>query len=63
MTPTEFEAKIREIYGVNPDDSLNWEYDEESAHIQSDRLMGAVLRDLGYGAGIDILQIVERWYA
>lgn len=37
--------------------------DNEVAHANMDELMCQALRDLGYGAGIDIFDGQDKWYA
>lgn len=37
--------------------------DMEDAHIQADSLMCELLRSLGYGAGVDVFQSADKWYA
>lgn len=56
MTPEEFEKELiilNEIYINSPEDF----------HYRSDELMCNVLRALGYGKGIDIIESRERWYS
>jgi len=56
MTPHEFAvemAKLKLEHGDNP----------EALHGRVDALMEHQLRKLGYGAGIDILDGMELWYA
>lgn len=56
MSPKEFEERMRAI-AEDPD------YDEELGHGAADWLMMEVLRDLGYGAGVDIFESMDVWYA
>jgi hypothetical protein len=37
--------------------------DEEDVHIAMDGIMCNLLRDLGYGEGIDIFDSTPKWYA
>lgn len=54
MTTLEFAQKMREIskYG-----------DIEESHGKADDLMCRLLRELGYGDGIDIFEAMDKWYA
>lgn len=54
MTPEEFKNRMLEI-------SDN--YDEEMAHIYADGLMCDLLRELGYGEGVDVFEDMPKWYA
>lgn len=56
MTPEKFADKMNAIFN---------EYfnDEERRHIAMDNLMCEVLRELGYGDGIDIFENADKWYA
>ena len=62
MTPEEFAKKMKKI-----SDNLKYQndvyYDEEDAHMQMDDLMSDLLRQLGYGEGIDIFDNTSKWYA
>ena len=62
MTPEEFEQKMNDIstgsfYGT---DRM---YDEEDMHRDMDNIMCNLLRDLGYGKGIDIFEDTPKWYS
>lgn len=35
----------------------------EMAHIQADELMCELLRELGYGEGVNIFENMNKWYA
>ena len=37
-------------------------YDEERAHMEMDGLMADLLRQIGYGEGIDIFENTYKWY-
>lgn len=37
--------------------------DQETAHWMADNLMCDVLRQLGFGAGVDIFENMPKWYA
>jgi hypothetical protein len=36
--------------------------DTEMAHIMADELMCKLLRELGYGDGVDIFENMNKWY-
>jgi len=56
MTPEEFQAAMAGIVSA--------EYvDTETAHIDADALMGRMLTELGYGAGVDLFKKFDKWYA
>lgn len=54
MTPQEFRDKMSDALD-------NW--DTETAHANADDLMCRVLRELGYGEGVDIFESTPKWYA
>ena len=56
MTPETFTRKRRAILELYSDD---YEY----IHYDHDALMIEVLRTLGYGEGLDIIEEQTRWYA
>lgn len=61
MAPKEFEQKMNDIntgtfYGTD-------QYDEEDMHRDMDNIMCNLLRDLGYGKGIDIFEDTPKWYS
>lgn len=62
MAPEEFAKKMKKI-----SDNLKYQndayYDEEDAHMQMDDLMSDLLRQLGYGEGIDIFENTNKWYS
>ena len=37
--------------------------DTEMAHILADELMCKLLRELGYGEGVDIFEQMDKWYS
>ena len=53
MTPEEFARRMQEIDSGDP----------ETSHREADELMARVLRELGYGAGVDVFDNMSRWYA
>lgn len=54
MTPEQFKQKMLEIKGIK---------DEENRHVEADYLMGEVLKELGYGDGVEIFREMDLWYA
>lgn len=56
MTPKEFAEAMQEIILTSEDDI-------ESTHARADELLCVVLRQLGYGKGIDAFQKMTKWYA
>lgn len=56
MTPEDFANRMRLIEIREADDP-------EAAHSDADDLMAQVLRQLGYGVGIDIFHALKKWYA
>jgi len=60
ISPAEFERRMREISEFHhPGRSC----DPEWQHGMADDLMCAVLRELGYGAGVEIFVKMEKWYS
>lgn len=59
ITPEDFKERmdgiVAEYYAIKDD--------EELCHIKMDDLMCDVLRELGYGEGIDVFDSVKKWYA
>lgn len=60
MTPAEFLAKMLAIYDGDPQ---SYKYDEETSHDTADRLMCELLKQLGYGAGVEVFERARKWYA
>lgn len=69
MTPEEFANKMRDVI-----EECNSSYtlingqrvprcDAEDIHYELDMCMCNLLRELGYGEGVDIFLAQERWYA
>jgi len=56
MTPEEFRAEMDGLSKTANDDPEKW-------HLLADKLMHKVLRELGYGDGIDIWDQYGGWYA
>lgn len=59
MTPDEFAAKMQEAYKIHYEENA----DNEVVHIVMDGIMCDLLRQLGYGEGIDIFNNTPMWYA
>jgi hypothetical protein len=59
MTPEEFAANMREACQYHYVENN----DQEDVHITMDGIMCNLLRDLGYGEGIDIFESTPKWYA
>ena len=55
-TPEEFTKRMQEIHNRYSDD-------EEVVHSEMDDLMCELLRELGYGEGVDIFDNTHKWYA
>ena len=53
MTPEEFAKAMKKAS----------DYDEEDAHSKMDGIMADLLRQLGYGEGIDIFENTNKWYS
>ena len=63
MTPEEFKFAMMDASLTTYEfESLHY-FDHESAHLKMDDLMCQVLRELGYGEGIDIFRQSTKWYA
>lgn len=54
MTKEEFKKRMQAIADIR---------DAEEGHIEADDLMCELLKDLGYGEGVDIFEEMDRWYA
>lgn len=57
MTPDEFAAEMRFIYDRQDRSDI------EADHIEADKLLLKMLRELGYGQGCDIFEEIDKWYA
>lgn len=53
MAPEQFANRMREAVTS----------DEESQHSVADGLMTSLLRELGYGEGVDVFEKMDKWYA
>lgn len=63
MTPEEFAKAMKKAsYNLNDPTGRPY-YDEEDAHREMDGIMANLLRQLGYGEGIDIFDNTRKWYA
>ena len=59
MTPEEFKNEMQKIRN-----RLGEKYiDEEIIHAEGDDLMCKLLRELGYGEGVDVFEDMPKWYA
>ena len=54
MTREEFKNKMQTIADKR---------DIEGGHIEADDLMCELLKDLGYGEGVEIFEEMGKWYA
>ena len=54
MTKEEFKERMQAIADKR---------DTEGGHIEADDLMCELLKDLGYGEGVDIFEKMNKWYA
>ena len=54
MSPEEFCDRMKKILD---------DHDLESAHSDADELMCEVLRQLGYGDGVKVFELADKWYA
>ena len=54
MTREEFKNKMQAIADKR---------DAEGGHIEADDLMCELLKELGYGEGVEIFEGMYRWYA
>lgn len=57
MTPEEFAKAMKEIR----DEEVHG--DTESCHGRADDLLCSVLRELGYGEGVEHFEDMGKWYA
>ena len=64
MSPDEFKERMQKASEITYTFTTGLtQFDAESAHSEGDDLMCQVLRELGYGEGIDIFEQMEKWYA
>ena len=55
-TPEEFLKQMLELKAKN-------ESSPETMHEEADELLSDMLRELGYGEGVDVFDSMEKWYA
>ena len=63
MTPEEFAKAMKKASDNLNDPTGHPYYDEEDAHSKMDGIMADLLRQLGYGEGIDIFENTNKWYS
>lgn len=63
MTPEEFAKAMKKASDNLNDPTGRPYYDEEDAHSKMDGIMADLLRQLGYGEGIDIFENTNKWYS
>lgn len=63
MTPEEFAKAMKKASDNLNDPTGHPYYDEEYAHSKMDGIMADLLRQLGYGEGIDIFENTNKWYS
>ncbi len=61
MSPEEFYEKMK--YNFNEDILKLNDNDLGDAHVDADMLMCNVLESLGYGEGIRVFKVAEKWYS
>ena len=64
-TPKTFAREMARLADMldHREDFSGWYIDEETTHIMVDELMCDILRELGYGEGVDIFEKMPKWYA
>ena len=60
---TELEQEFSEKGFANEMRRIDRNNDTEMAHILADELMCKLLRELGYGEGVDIFEQMDKWYS
>lgn len=63
MTPEEFKLAMLDASLTTYEFEGHHYIDHETAHEKMDDLMCQVLKELGYGDGIDIFSVTTKWYA
>lgn len=63
MTPEEFAKAMKKASDNLNDPTGHPYYDEEDTHSKMDGIMADLLRQLGYGEGIDIFENTNKWYS
>lgn len=61
MTELEKEFSVKGF--ANEMRRIDRDHFPEMAHILADELMCKLLRELGYGEGVDIFEKMDKWYA
>ena len=59
LTPEDFKQQMQDAYDVY----YLQQHDNECVHSVMDDIMCSLLRQLGYGEGIDIFEHTPKWYA
>ena len=59
-TPEEFAAMMKKLLDKS---NASVTSDGPECHAQADRLVSAVLRELGYDAGVEHYFSMEKWYS
>lgn len=59
MTPEEFKNEMQKISNRQGEKYI----DVEITHAEADDLMCEMLRELGYGEGVDVFEDMPKWYA
>ena len=64
-TPKTFAKKMADIANIleHGEDFAGRFIDQEDTRIMADKLMCELLRELGYGEGVDIFEKIPKWYA
>ena len=57
ISPEEFETRMLALDARSQSGALN------RTHIEADELMCEILRELGYAAGVEIFEEMDKWYA
>lgn len=60
-SPKEFAEAMRNIPEVLNKRGHQW--DQEDSHIVADSYMCELLRELGYGEGVDVFENMSKWYS
>jgi hypothetical protein len=59
MTPEQFRDEMASILKADQERGA----DHEETHLAADHVMCELLRELGYGDGVDCYEQMKRWYA
>ena len=60
---TEFEGEFSAKGFANEMRRIDRDNNTEMAHIYADELICKLLRELGYGEGVDIFEQMDKWYS